>query len=95
MLSSKPGAQESAVSRLEGQEQPLGSTEPQAGPEAQTCSGPPKGAEPLEPREDRPGRCPEGLAFWVGLSWAVLSTAQLQGGVFFQGGYKSQAFMYV
>ncbi|XP_061286723.1 coiled-coil domain-containing protein 9B isoform X5 [Bos javanicus] len=56
MLSSKPGAQESAVSRLEGQEQPLGSTEPQAGPEAQTCSGPPKGAEPLEPREDRPGK---------------------------------------
>ncbi|XP_070653369.1 coiled-coil domain-containing protein 9B isoform X8 [Bos indicus] len=56
MLSSKPGAQESAVSRLEGQEQPLGSTEPQAGPEAQTCSRPPKGAEPLEPREDRPGK---------------------------------------
>lgn len=47
------------------------------------------------PREDRPGRCPEGLAFWTGLSWAVLSTAQLQGGVFFQGGYKSQAFTYV
>ncbi|XP_044781152.1 coiled-coil domain-containing protein 9B isoform X10 [Bubalus bubalis] len=56
MLSSELGAQESAASRLEGQEQPLGSTEPQAGPEAQTCSGSPKGAEPLEPREDRPGK---------------------------------------
>uniref|UniRef100_A0A8C2SH68 Coiled-coil domain containing 9B n=1 Tax=Capra hircus TaxID=9925 RepID=A0A8C2SH68_CAPHI len=56
VLSSKPGAQESPASRLEGQEQPLRSTEPQAMPEAQTCSGPPKGAEPLEPREDRPGK---------------------------------------
>ena len=63
MLSSELGAQESAASRLEGQEQPLGSTEPQAGPEAQTCSGSPKGAEPLEPRADRPGKAgaPQGL----------------------------------
>ena len=48
VLSSKPGAQESPVSRLEGPEQPLGSTEPQAEPEAQTCSGPRKEAGPLE-----------------------------------------------
>uniref|UniRef100_A0A8C6CXM1 Coiled-coil domain containing 9B n=1 Tax=Moschus moschiferus TaxID=68415 RepID=A0A8C6CXM1_MOSMO len=56
VLGSKPGAQESPVSRQEGHEQPLGSTEPQAEPEAQTCSGPPKEAGPLEPREDRPSK---------------------------------------
>ncbi|OWK09492.1 hypothetical protein Celaphus_00006436 [Cervus elaphus hippelaphus] len=47
---------ESPVTQLEGHEQPLGSTEPQAEPEAQTCSGPPKEAGALEPREDRPGK---------------------------------------
>ncbi|XP_024588387.1 coiled-coil domain-containing protein 9B isoform X2 [Neophocaena asiaeorientalis asiaeorientalis] len=56
VLSPRPGTQESPVSWLEGHEQPLGWTEPQAEPEAQTCSGPPKGARPLEPREDRPGK---------------------------------------
>ncbi|XP_043327397.1 coiled-coil domain-containing protein 9B isoform X1 [Cervus canadensis] len=56
VLSSKPGDQESPVTQLEGHEQPLGSTEPQAEPEAQTCSGPPKEAGALEPREDRPGK---------------------------------------
>ncbi|XP_055292590.1 coiled-coil domain-containing protein 9B isoform X1 [Moschus berezovskii] len=56
VLRSKPGAQESPVSRQEGHEQPLRSTEPQAEPEAQTCSGPPKEAGPLEPREDRPSK---------------------------------------
>ncbi|XP_059952588.1 coiled-coil domain-containing protein 9B isoform X2 [Mesoplodon densirostris] len=56
VLNPRPGTQESPVSWLEGHAQPLGWTEPQAEPEAQTCSGPPKEAGPLEPREDRPGK---------------------------------------
>ncbi|XP_054938579.1 coiled-coil domain-containing protein 9B isoform X2 [Physeter macrocephalus] len=56
VLSPRPGTQESPVSWLEGHERPQGWTEPQAEPEAQTCSGPPKEAGPLEPREDRPGK---------------------------------------
>ncbi|CAK6432369.1 unnamed protein product [Pipistrellus nathusii] len=60
----RPGARESPVSPGEGSERPVCLDNPQAEQEAQACSEPQRGAGPLEPRRDRPGRAgaQQGLA---------------------------------
>ncbi|XP_045439623.1 coiled-coil domain-containing protein 9B isoform X1 [Pipistrellus kuhlii] len=50
------GPRESPVSPGEGSERPVCSDDPQAEREVQACSEPQRGAGPLEPRRDRPGR---------------------------------------